>query len=173
MIEITNIFITTLINIISSSPTSFISIIIGITLLIAMIINIKKYKKMNKSLFISGWVYTIIFTILCLSPYLSNLFDIVISNIFTTVFTHSPLTYIIIIAATSIIFIITFLKNNKIINDVFFISIMLLLILSLIFENQDSVTLAKMVITIFILWIIILTSKKITNIFIKNKSLLK
>ena len=62
MIEVTiNTFINTLIDAISSSPTTFVTLIAGIIFLIAMLISLKKHKKMGKTLFIIGWLFIILF----------------------------------------------------------------------------------------------------------------
>ena len=147
MIEVTiNSFINTLIEAISSSPTSFVTLIAGIIFLIAMIISLRKHKNMGKTLFIIGWLFIILFIIFRYSDHLTTLFDNLINNVFMQIFFPNLATYVIIIAITNFIFLFTILKgnsktSNKLINSLFFTVIMLLLILVLdvIIKNEINI----------------------------------
>ena len=184
MIEVTiNSFINTLIEAISSSPTSFVTLIAGIIFLIAMIISLRKHKNMGKTLFIIGWLFIILFIIFRYSDHLTTLFDNLINNVFMQIFFPNLATYVIIIAITNFIFLFTILKgnsktSNKLINSLFFTVIMLLLILVLdviikneiniyekltVYSNQTLLILIEATTIFFILWLIILGSKAIVS----------
>ena len=189
MIEVTiNDFINTLIEAISSSPTSFVALVTGIIFLIAMIISLKKHKQMGKSLFIIGWGFIVLFIIVRYSNYLTTLVDNLINNIFLQIFFPNLATYIIIVAVTNFIFLFTILKgnsktSNKIINSLFFTIIMLLLILVLdviiknkiniyeeltVYSNQTLLILLEATTILFMLWLIILGSEAIVSKLIKK-----
>ena len=189
MIEITiNGFINTLTEAISSSPTSFITLIAGIIFLTAMIISMKKHKKMGKSLFIIGWLFIILFIIFRYSNHLTTLFDNFMNNVFMQIFFPNLATYVIIIAITNFVFLFTILKgnsktSNKVINSLFFTFIMLLLILTLdvifkneinvyekltVYSNQTLLILLETTTIVFVLWIIILISKAAISILISK-----
>lgn len=183
MIEITiNGFINTLLEAISASPTSVVTLIVGIIFLIAMIISMKKFKKIGKFLFIIGWLFIIIFIILKYSTHLTTLFDNFMNNVFMQIFFPNLATYVIIIAITNFIFLFTILKgskiSNKIINSLFFtvIILLLILILDIIFKNEINIyekltvysnktllILLEATTITFILWLIILSSKFIVG----------
>ena len=180
MIEFSaNNFITTLINIITGSPTSFLFIIFGIIFTIAMIINIKKKKTIGKSLFIIGWIFIIGFIIVKYNSYLTKIFDNMINTIFVQIFFPNLATYIIIVILTNIIFLYTILNKkttniSKINNYIFFSIIMVLMIFTLeqiienkiniyekteLYTNKKILTLIEATTIVFTIWIIIITSK--------------
>jgi len=75
-------FIEILYDTIMSSPTTFVTILLGIIFLIIMIVNMKRHKKIGKIPFIIGWVFIIAFVIFKYSPHLTTLFDNLINNIY-------------------------------------------------------------------------------------------
>ena len=182
-------FITTLINIITDSPTSILFIILGIIFTVAMIINVKKNKTIGKTLFIIGWIFIILFIIIKYNGYISKLFDNLINNVFMQIFFPNLATYIIIIIITNIIFLKTILNkktkpSSKIVNSLAFSLIMVLMVytLDLIIENKINIyeksqlytnkqvlTLIEATTIIFTFWIIIILSKKLI-IKLINKS---
>ena len=196
MIEFSaNNFVKTLISIITGSPTSILFIVLGLTFTIAMIINVKKNKTIGKSLFIIGWIFIILFVIIKYNGYLSKLFDNLINTVFRQIFFPNLATYIIIIIITNIIFLYTVLNKktktlSKIINSIFFSTIMVLLVytLDLIIKNkinvyeQDQLYTNEQVLTIieastivFGLWILIIVSKFLIKKLINkiNEKILK
>ena len=71
----TGTFFDTLLNIFEESPSSILFIILGIIFTLAMIINIKKNKKIGKTLYIIGWIFIISFIVIRYNSYLSKIFD--------------------------------------------------------------------------------------------------
>ena len=190
MIKITlKSFINTLFNIISSSPSSIIFIIVGIIFTVAMIINLIKKKTIGKSLYITGWLFIVIFIIVKYNSYISKIFDNLINQVFMQIFFPNLATYIIIIALTNIIFLYTIIKkttkSTKIINTLFFSIIMLFMVYTLeqiisgginiyeqkeIYTNQNILTLIESTTIIFSFWVLIITSKHIIKKLIKKSN---
>lgn len=174
-------FIEILYDTIMSSPTTFVTILLGIVFLIIMIVNMKRHKKIGKIPFIIGWVFIIAFVVFKYSPHLTTLFDNLINNIFMQVFFPNLASYIILLALTNFIFLFTILKKDtktidKIINSIFFLIIMLFFILSLervtqkniniyetltVYSDKNLLILIEATTITFVIWMIILISKMI------------
>ncbi len=191
MIEFSaNNFMSTLISIITESPTSILFIILGTIFTVAMIINVKKNKTIGKSLFIIGWIFIILFIIIKYNGYISKLFDNLINNIFMQIFFPNLATYIITIIATNIIFLYTILNKNtktpaKIVNSIFFSSIMVLMVYTLdviienkiniyvqreLYTNEQVLTLIESTTIIFSIWILIIFSKYLIKKLVKKSN---
>ena len=132
----TGTFFDTLLNIFEGSPSSILFIILGIIFTLAMIINIKKNKKIGKTLYIIGWIFIISFIIIRYNSYLSKIFDNLINQIFMQIFFPNLATYVILIIITNIIFLISINRKNiknltKVINSIFFIVIMIMMVYTL------------------------------------------
>lgn len=172
-------FIEILYDTIMSSPTTFVTILLGIIFLIIMIVNMKRHKKIGKIPFIIGWVFIIAFVIFKYSPHLTTLFDNLINNIFMQVFFPNLASYIILLALTNFIFLFSILKKDtktidKIVNSIFFLIIMLFFILSLervtqksinvyetltVYSDKNLLILIESTTISFVIWMIILISK--------------
>ncbi len=184
----TNTFFDTLINIFTGSPSSFLFIVLGIIFTLAMIINIKKNKKIGKTLFIIGWLFIISFIIIRYNSYIGQIFDNLINQIFMQIFFPNLATYVIIIVITNIIFLISINKKDiknltKFINSIFFIIIMVMMIYTLeqiisnniniydteeVYTNQNVLVLIESTTILFTIWMIILLSKLAISKLIKK-----
>ena len=184
----TNTFFDTLINIFTESPSSFLFIVLGIIFTLAMIINIKKNKKIGKTLFIIGWLFIISFIIIRYNSYIGQIFDNLINQIFMQIFFPNLATYVIIIVITNVIFLISINKKDiknltKFINSIFFIIIMVMMIYTLeqiisnniniynteeVYTNQNVLVLIESTTILFTIWMIILLSKLAISKLIKK-----
>lgn len=183
-------FINTLVNIIITSGTSFLFIILGIIFTIAMIINLKKHKTIGKTLYMAGWIFIIIFIITKYISYIEAIFDNLINTIFKEIFFPSLTSYIIVITITNIIFLITIFNkkthiSDRIINCTFFSAIMTLFIYTLdiisknniniysaieLYENQKVLILIESTTIVFTFWMLIHLSKYILSFLIKKSN---
>lgn len=172
-------FITTLKEIILKSPSSIIFIIIGLIFITSMIIDLKKNKKINKKLFIIGWLFITLYIIIRYTSYLTILLDNLVNHIFMQLFFPSLTTYIIIIILTNIFYLVNIQKKNKniekIIDTIFYCSIMFLVIYTIeeiigkklniysdeIYKNQNILILIETTTIIFTTWIMIKIGKLI------------
>ena len=181
--------INTLIDIITGSPTSILFIVLGTIFTVAMIINIRKNKTIGKTLFVSGWIFIIVFIIIKYNSYLSKLFDNLINTVFMQIFFPNIATYLIIIIITNIIFLYTILNknsktNSKIINSTFFTIIMVIMIMTIeqisknkinvyvqeeVYTNKNILALIEATTLIFGIWLLIILSKIVLKKLI-NKS---
>ena len=184
----TGTFFDTLLNIFEGSPSSILFIILGIIFTLAMIINIKKNKKIGKTLYIIGWIFIISFIIIRYNSYLSKIFDNLINQIFMQIFFPNLATYVILIIITNIIFLISINRKNiknltKVINSIFFIVIMIMMVYTLeqiisnniniysteeVYTNQNVLVLIESTTILFTIWTIILISKFIISKLIKK-----
>ena len=180
--------ISILFDVLSDSFVTIIFIFFGLIFLIAMIIQIKKYKKIGKSLFIVGWFFVIIFVLFKFFDSLNIMLDNFINNIFMQIFFPNLATYFLLIVFTNIIFMFTVFNNkskssDKIINYFFFVVISFLLIVLLeqvaiskvniyqpldAYKNKNILTLVESSTIIFLVWIMIITSKKIIRFLINS-----
>ena len=134
----------TIYSILSDKPSIFLFIIIGVILLVLSIVGIKKQKKINRWLFILGWVYFTLFIILNFFPSLLKMSDNFINEVFYQIFFPNFSTYIIILIITNIFFLIPFLskkasKTFQIINTIWYFIIMVLALLSLEVINENNI----------------------------------
>ena len=184
----TGTFFDTLLNIFEGSPSSILFIILGIIFTLAMIINIKKNKKIGKTLYIIGWIFIISFIVIRYNSYLSKIFDNLINQIFMQIFFPNLATYVILIIITNIIFLISINRKNiknltKVINSIFFIVIMIMMVYTLeqiisnniniysteeVYTNQNVLVLIESTTILFTIWTIILISKFIISKLIKK-----
>lgn len=184
----TGTFFDTLLNIFEGSPSSILFIILGIIFTLAMIINIKKNKKIGKTLYIIGWIFIISFIIIRYNSYLSKIFDNLINQIFMQIFFPNLATYVILIIITNIIFLISINRKNiknltKVINSIFFIVIMIMMVYTLeqiisnniniysteeVYTNQNVLVLIESTTILFTIWTVILISKFIISKLIKK-----
>ena len=184
----TGTFFDTLLNIFEESPSSILFIILGIIFTLAMIINIKKNKKIGKTLYIIGWIFIISFIVIRYNSYLSKIFDNLINQIFMQIFFPNLATYVILIIITNIIFLISINRKNiknltKVINSIFFIVIMIMMVYTLeqiisnniniysteeVYTNQNVLVLIESTTILFTIWTIILISKFIISKLIKK-----
>ena len=173
---------------ISSSPTTLITIVVGIVFLISMILSIKRTKKMSTPLFICGWVFVLLFLILKYSSYLTTLLDNLINNIFMQIFFPNFAIYVIMIVVANIIFLGTILNSrstgvDKILNLLFYIILIVLLIMILeqvtsnninvydkltVYSDATLLVLIQCSTLFFTLWMIIILCKKIIRKIIKK-----
>ena len=184
----TGTFFDTLLNIFEGSPSSILFIILGIIFTLAMIINIKKNKKIGKTLYIIGWIFIISFIVIRYNSYLSKIFDNLINQIFMQIFFPNLATYVILIIITNIIFLISINRKNiknltKVINSIFFIVIMIMMVYTLeqiisnniniysteeVYTNQNVLVLIESTTILFTIWTVILISKFIISKLIKK-----
>ena len=182
--------VSSLIDIIMESPSSFLFIVLGIIFSIAMIINMKKNKTIGKTLFLGGWVFIISFIIVKYNNFVSKILDNLINNIFMQIFFPNLASYTIIIIVTNVIFIRSILNkksktSNKIINSLFFIAIMVLMVFTIeviakndiniyvrkqVYSNDSVITLIESTTLLFVLWMFILLSKSMLSKLIKKGS---
>lgn len=162
-------------NVLSKNSSMFLFLMVGIPLLILVIIGIKRNKKVNKWLFVIGWLYFTSFLLISFSSSLLNITDNLINDIFIQILFPNLSTYIVIILITNIIFLMSFIikktpKTVKIINTIVYILIMFLTILILNLINKNNINvyerltvysdanlllLIETVTILFCLWIIV------------------
>ena len=103
-------------DIIISSSFSFISLIIGIVLLIVMIIGIKNNRRIPKLIFIITWIFVAIFVIVRYNSQLVYIFDRLFGRIVEKIYFPSVTIYIVMLLLANIIFVISY--NMKKLNNI-------------------------------------------------------
>lgn len=102
-------------DIVMSSPFFFVSLIIGIVLLIIMILGIKKNRRINKIIFIVAWLFVLIFCIVRYHNFFLSIFDRLLGRIVEEIYFPSLSVYTFILLFTNIIFVYSLL-NKKLSN---------------------------------------------------------
>ncbi|MBR3362739.1 MAG: hypothetical protein IKG40_02305 [Bacilli bacterium] len=170
-----------LFDVLSKSFLTIGFIFFGIIFLIAMIIDIRRYGKIRKLLFVIGWFFVIIFVVFKFFASLNIMLDNFINNIFMQIFFPNLATYFLLIVCTNVLLVFTIFNkksktSDKIINYLFFVIISFLLVIILeqiattkvniykpldVYKNKSILILLESSTLIFLTWMMILGSKKI------------
>ena len=180
----------TIANLVLSSPIFLISLIVGIILLIAMMISIKKTKRIGKTLTIIIYFFLIIFVLIYYNDYLYNLLDNLMNTLFTQIFFPNLAAYFIMLLTTMIILFYSIIKTNiprylRVINMITPFLIIFLFVLTLdviisakiniyepltVYSDKNLLTLIEFSMIIFVIWIIVLLSIKLIRKLIKKSN---
>ena len=180
----------TIANLVLSSPIFLISFIVGVVLLIAMMISIKKTKRIGKTLTIVIYLFLIIFVLIYYNNYLYNLLDNLMNTIFTQIFFPNLAAYVIMLLTTLIILFYSIIKTNiprylRSINMITPFLIIFLFVLTLdviisakiniyepltVYSNKNLLVLIEFSMIIFTIWIILLLSIQLIRKIIKKSN---
>ena len=175
-------------NLVLSSPLFIVTFVVGVILLIALIISIKKNRKVGRPLAIVTWIFLILFVIIRYNNYLYNLFDNLVNNVFMQIFFPNLATYIITLVTASVILIVTVISRNsplylKIINlivpfvmiFVFFLTLDIIVKGDIdiyekltVYSNKNLLILIEFNMIIFVVWLFVLFGIKIVRLLIRK-----
>jgi len=135
-----------LMNIIINSPLFLFCCMIGISLLIFYVLNIKKGKVVNKWIFIFAWIFLLNILIINYNSVMLNLIDNLFDEVFTALYFPNLTIYIIILFISNASFFYTIFnkkidRKNKIINyiETLMINSFLVLIIDIVQKNNINV----------------------------------
>ena len=163
-------------DILISSPFLFISLIFAVVLLVIMLIGIKRNRRINKIVFITSWVFVIVFITFRYSTYLIDIFDRLVERFVEEIYFPSISVYTIMLLITNIIFLYSVFskKLSKLVRSVNIvlsveIDFLFLLILDTIskhnidvydkliaYTNSGLLVLLELSMIIFVGWLIFL-----------------
>ncbi len=136
-----------LMNLIASSPLFLFCCMLGVAVFIFFIICIKKYKNVNKWIFISIWLFLAGFLMIIYNSVLMNFLDILLDNIFMALYFPNITIYIIILFFSNFSFIYSLIskksnRNFKILNfiNMLVINLLLVLIIDISTSNNINIT---------------------------------
>ena len=119
-------------DILLSSPFFFISLIVGIILLIIMIIGINHRKRINRIIFIISWIFVIGFCIFRYFNFFVSIFDRLFGRIVQEIYFPSISVYTVMLIFTNILFTYSLL-NKKLANIYKIINITMSMTLDFLF----------------------------------------
>lgn len=162
-------------DIIVSSPFFFISLIIGLILLIIMTVGIKKNRRINKIIFMIAWLFVIVFCIVRYFTFFTSILDRLFGRIVEEIYFPSISIYTLMLLFTNFIFGYSLFKKKmddliKIVNlalpmelDFLFIMILDIIVKNNIdiyadfeiYTNSKLLVLLEFSMLLFLVWIFI------------------
>lgn len=166
-----------LIDIILSSSFFLSTVVLGSLFTGIMIMGIRKYKKIDKKIFILGWIFVVGFLFIRHFNTLFTMLDNMIENIFISIYFPNLATYVAILLTTNFIFMSTLIKKNTnkymlALNTISFIGINTLFLFIAdtvveenidiyskltVYSNSDLLILLELSTGLFTLWLFILS----------------
>lgn len=164
-----------LMNIILSSPLFLFCAMVGISVLIFYIINIKNNKNINKWVFFSIWIVLLLILIIKYNKVMLSLVDNLFDTIFSALYFPNLSIYIIILSISNILFFysifskkLTSLNRTLNFSSTLLIDILLVLIIDIVnsnniniyeelnvFSNSNLLVLLQLTSSIFTSWILL------------------
>lgn len=159
-----------------SSPFFFISLIIGIVLLVVMIISIKKNRRIGKIIFVVAWLFVIVFCIVRYFNFFISIFDRLFGRFIEEIYFPSLSIYTVILILFNIILVYSLFNKKiadifKIINlvssmtfDLFFIMILDTIVKNnidiyleyAVYSNNKLIVLLEFSMFLFVIWILVI-----------------
>ena len=135
-----------LVNIILSSPLFLFCTTLAVALLIFYIISIKKYKKVNKWIFISVWIILALIIIINYSSLVFGIIDNLFDAFFKMLYFPNVTTYTIILLITNLAFFYSIFSkriktSNKVLNfiNALLLDVFLILVIDVVSKNNKRI----------------------------------